>query len=77
MYELRRPVTKPPTTSEPEPATKSPPADTTRTLVQSYRLYFAHRLPALATMSGASFASGAVESVLLVIVANVALTVGD
>ena len=69
-------MTKPPTTSEPEPATKSPPADATRTLVQSYRPYFAHRLPALAIMSGASFASGAVESVLLVIVANVALTVG-
>lgn len=56
--------------------TTSQPEHSKRSLVGAYRPYFAHRMPALAVMSGSSFASGAVESVLLVIVANIALTVG-
>jgi ATP-binding cassette subfamily B protein len=47
-----------------------------RGLVATYRPYFARRFPALGVMAGASFASGAVESVILVMVANVALTIG-
>ena len=50
--------------------------DTGRGLLATYRPYFQGRTSALLVMAGISFASGAVESVLLVMVANIALTVG-
>jgi ABC-type multidrug transport system fused ATPase/permease subunit len=50
--------------------------DEERGIWQTYRPLFRGHIPAMVVMAGASFASGAVESVLLVLVANVALTVG-
>lgn len=65
-------------TASPSPGRGDPaaPVDPRRGLLATYRPYFKGRTPALAIMSAASFASGAVESVLLVLVANIALTVG-
>lgn len=65
------------TTATPPSGVGSPAEGAERKgLLATYRPYFQGRTPALAVMSAASFASGAVESVLLVLVANIALTVG-
>ncbi len=46
-------------------------------LLGTYRPFFAGRTGALAGMAASSFVSGAIEAVLLVMVANIALTVGS
>jgi ATP-binding cassette, subfamily B, bacterial len=55
----------------------SPPAAVAEPgLWSTYRPFFRGRGGSLAVMAGSSFVSGAVESVLLVLVANIALTIG-
>jgi ABC-type multidrug transport system fused ATPase/permease subunit len=59
------------------PSDRSDPFDDDRGIWTVYSSLVAGHRASLAIMAGASFAAGAVEAVLLVMVANIALTVGD